>query len=125
MLFRSNGDYNVVCSDSNGCELEAAIFNVLTGVSGSFSYAGLKLSPNPVSDQLHLTLRPAGNARIQKPGSFSIINVEGRVVMVCNPDPLTQSEFTINVSKLSAGVYWLQAGDAESIVRCKFIRLND
>ena len=51
---QSNGDYNVIASDSIGCEVEAAIFNVLT--SAQFEVPGLEFEvyPNPVAEKLQI-----------------------------------------------------------------------
>src|SRR5215203_3109175 len=45
-----SGDYNVVATDANGCEVEAAVFNVIAEVSKSYPPdESINVSPNPVS----------------------------------------------------------------------------
>ncbi len=48
----ANGDYNVVATDSNGCEVEAAIFNVMVMVETSFSEDRITIAPNPFNNKL-------------------------------------------------------------------------
>src|SRR4029079_19773361 len=42
-----SGDYNVVCTDANGCEVEAGIFNVLAQLPVITEDATFILTPNP------------------------------------------------------------------------------
>src|SRR5213079_1157381 len=47
-----SGDYNVVATDVNGCEVEAVINNVAAGLNAPLSFgdgSGVKLYPNPAT----------------------------------------------------------------------------
>jgi hypothetical protein len=47
-----SGDYNVVATDANGCEVEAAIFSVLASTQLAVGNWQLAIFPNPVADKL-------------------------------------------------------------------------
>src|SRR6185295_18457450 len=51
-LATANGDYNVVATDSNGCEVEAAIFNVLASAPSAIGSWQLAIFPNPVLEKI-------------------------------------------------------------------------
>jgi len=46
----ASGDYNVVATDGNGCEVEAVIFNVLAGVPHPANGSPFSVFPNPAGD---------------------------------------------------------------------------
>src|SRR5205085_2130825 len=47
------GNYNVVATDANGCEVEAAIFDVVAGLTPALSKGeGVMVFPNPVEDKV-------------------------------------------------------------------------
>ncbi len=51
----ASGDYNVVCTDSNGCEVEAAIFNVIAAAPpGLPEGEEITATPNPVNEKLEI-----------------------------------------------------------------------
>ncbi|MEO8087579.1 MAG: T9SS type A sorting domain-containing protein [Bacteroidota bacterium] len=54
---QSVGDYNVVATDANGCEVEAAIFDVIAGLTPAISKGeGVTAYPNPVHGFLSISL---------------------------------------------------------------------
>ncbi|MCX6275183.1 MAG: SBBP repeat-containing protein, partial [Bacteroidetes bacterium] len=52
-----NGDYNVVAVDENGCEVEAAIFDVLAEIQLAVGNKPLAIYPNPVESKLTIEIR--------------------------------------------------------------------
>ena len=62
------GDYNVVATDVNGCEVEAAIFDVIAGLETSVSVThSVVLFPNPVINDLTIS--------VDSDSSYSFSNV--------------------------------------------------
>ena len=96
-----NGDYNVVATDANGCEVEAAIFDVTTGFFNDPSGDELLISifPNPVDDILHLIYQTENESPIK----FSVYSMLGEEKISDE-----QTRFgEINVSTLESGCYVL------------------
>jgi uncharacterized repeat protein (TIGR01451 family) len=93
-----NGDYNVVAFDSNGCDVEAALYNVLTAVT-SIHVDELQLFPNPVKDVLSINGLKKGQVRI--------INVLGEIVneIRCDSGEPVQK---IDLSGLNSGTYTVE-----------------
>jgi hypothetical protein len=54
-LASQNGDYNILVADSNGCEVEAVIFNVLTSVKGNAVFQNeMNVYPDPAGDVIFI-----------------------------------------------------------------------
>ena len=71
----TGGDYNVIATDGNGCEVEAAIYDVIAAVSPLSSTEGMNLFPNPVKEHLWLTLPFEKNER-----TISLYNSTGEKI---------------------------------------------
>lgn len=116
-----NGDYNLVATDSNGCEVEAVIFDVMTEINfADNSFGGMRLFPNPVTDYLNMY-----NFRSPDECTISIYNVTGEKVKVENAGPVNHPEvYSIDCSLLHAGVYTIEISSKEKQYRKTFIRCD-
>jgi PKD repeat protein len=112
------GNFNVVATDANNCEVEAAIFDVVAALPAIGNASGpLQIYPNPVTDKLFF--RPAassGNAVV------SVYNVIGEKVIDVRPEPGTSEISSVNVSSLAPAVYFLEFKEGLSIVRARFVK---
>ncbi len=110
-----SGDYNVVATDANGCEVEAAIFDV---VAGQFEVSGFKFEvyPNPVEKKMEI-----GNWKLEADAVISIYNILGQQVFVF-PESNIQHLTSVDVSQLSSGLYQLEITSSEKIFRIKFVK---
>ncbi|MEO8085793.1 MAG: T9SS type A sorting domain-containing protein [Bacteroidota bacterium] len=127
------GNYNVVCSDSNGCELEAAIFDVLISVDQINGRAGFEIFPNPVENKftIYYPLPAAiGNTR-EKTLVIFIYNLLGDMVKSVPAISLADGHSgEIDISWLSPGVYWMEVnntglapGGTDKKFRTKLVKL--
>lgn len=107
-----SGDFNVVATDANGCEVEAAIFDVDLSVaeSGSVSMT-IEIFPNPVNHQLSLICK-------QQLTKISVFNLIGENVIHMNGLNLN----TLDCSSLSPGIYWIEAKSSGQVFRNKFVK---
>jgi hypothetical protein len=121
-----SGDYNVVATDSNGCEVEAAIFNVVASIQ--FEVRGLRFEvfPNPAGEKLGVRSLEFGEAAV----GITVYNILGEQLeipsgkwQITTPiDIGSQQEITIDVSALAKGMYFLEAACGTAIFRVKFIK---
>ena len=51
----ASGNFNVVCTDVNGCEVEAVIFDVIAGIKEFSNNKAVILMPNPANEILNVT----------------------------------------------------------------------
>ena len=117
---QQSGNYNVVATDNNDCEVEAAIFDVVASTGSEVSGFEFEVYPNPVSDELFIEFNKAGSGL--KPGTAVEVCVYGvigeKILSLLN----TEVPNKMDVSGLSAGVYDLEMRAGEKIFRTKFVK---
>jgi len=134
----ASGNYNVVATDSNGCEVEAVINNVIAGLSSPYIYGDkskgegsmLTLYPNPVSETLSVIRYPPALLTKGAAGLFgtanseiSVYNMLGeKAIDVLPGDNKSESEMTIDVSRLLPGIYFIEVSCDGKIFRAKFVK---
>ena len=114
-----SGDYNVVCTDSNGCEVEAAIFDVVAANSQlAVRSRQLAIYPNPVVDEIRIH-----KVEVTRESAFtiSVYNVLGEKIMIAWQIS-EQQEVSLDVSQLPSGVYYIELAEGENLIRAKFIK---
>ena len=114
-----SGDYNVVATDSNGCEVEAAIFDVTAGLQSTDDSQQLIIYPNPVDDKF--TMRSRAELKIGTAVEISVYNIVGEKIVV----PLlrtTNDQLTADVRQLKPGIYFIEIATAEKTFRAKFLK---
>ncbi len=110
------GNYNVVCTDQNGCEVEAAIFDVVASVQSEIANGQLAIYPNPVEDKC--TIRNA-QLTIGTAVNITIYNTLG--VAVQSEIKNSKSETNLDVTTLPSGIYWIEI-KGDKIFRAKFVK---
>ena len=110
------GNYNVVATDVNGCEVEAVIFDVVASVSFTDNEADqlIKLYPNPAED--YLTVSVSANYIEMK-----VYDMLGGMVLI--PHTFTDQQTTVlDLQTLSSGMYWLEVFSDNKLFRTKFFK---
>jgi len=109
------GDYNIVATDANGCEVEAAIFDVVAGIQSPAGIGNMQFEiyPNPVTSYLMIDSK-YGNVG----GTISIYNLLGEKVFWAVDYKLPMLDCRL----LPPGMYWLEMSSGEKISRAKFIK---
>jgi len=101
---QQNGDYNVICIDENGCQVEAVIFNVLASVQHADKRSALTIFPNPVSEKLSVI-------GYNDPGAvseISVYNVLGeKIYSAMDAERFPDGYRDIDCRHFSPGTYWL------------------
>ncbi|MEO8087775.1 MAG: T9SS type A sorting domain-containing protein [Bacteroidota bacterium] len=110
----ASGDYNVVATDGNGCEVEAAVFNVLAEV-GSGSQQPIEIYPNPVDKEF--TMRNS-QFTIGTAVNISIYNLVGVKIFSAVDCRLP----TIDCRLLPPGLYFLEVSHVDKMYRAKFVK---
>jgi hypothetical protein len=113
-----SGNYNVVATDNNDCEVEAAIFDVVAGVGSSEDSRHLTIFPNPVKDQLTIEYRPLQEEQVV----LSVYNVLGESVLTARRDAGAAHGLSIDVSTLAPSVYYVQTAAGTKVFRAKFVK---
>jgi PKD repeat protein len=112
-----SGNFNVVATDSNGCEVEAVIFDVVAGLSQfSVGNGQLAIFPNPVIDNLEIRNLTEG-----KNLSIIIYNNIAEKVFESKAEKVT-TNLSIDVSSLTAGIYYLEVYDGKISAKIVFTK---
>jgi len=105
-IAQASGDYNVVVTDSNGCEVEAAIFDVVAEII-TLSNSNLMVFPNPANETLYIenfssNLNSSQGFFLE--AQIAIFNVLGECIYTADGNlPLT-----IDCRLLTPGIYMLE-----------------
>jgi hypothetical protein len=117
-----SGNYNVVATDVNNCEVEAVIFDVIANITPlSFGEgSGVRLFPNPVIDKLEIK-----NLATTSAISAKIYNSIGTEVQANELIPVSsgnQFTCTMDVAGLSSGTYILEIFTKAESSKIRFIK---
>ncbi len=108
--------YYVTVTDSNSCTLNTSVFVVLSGIEELSDADDIKLFPNPTDGKLYLIL----NDRNLQEISVKIYNVIGEMAMeLTNKKGLTKGQYTIDLSALPNGIYFVKVKTGDSIITRK------
>ena len=122
-IAQASGDYNVVATDGNGCEVEAAVFNVVAGLTPALSFGeGVHLYPNPVGDEVIIQKL---EVKRETALEISIYNMIGERVLNVKPQINEDEQQIIDVGTLHSGMYWIEIKSGEKIFRSKFIKAGN
>ncbi|MEO8087474.1 MAG: T9SS type A sorting domain-containing protein, partial [Bacteroidota bacterium] len=109
-----NGDYHVISFDANGCDVEAAVFNVLTDVRRN-PVDAFEIYPNPVTDRIEI--RGASGSVI------SIYNVLGEKLVDILSATVDKNKSTeVDMSKLPQGIYTVEITSGQNMFRTKVVK---
>jgi hypothetical protein len=116
-----SGNYSVVASDENNCEVEAVINNVIANSQLATGNSQLAINPNPVVDILEIQ-----NLKTAEKISFTIYNTLGSAVKLPTAIPIAIGSqlptCSLNVSDLPPGCYILEITSDKKIYRTKFLK---
>jgi len=111
-----SGDYNVVATDENDCEVEAVINNVVASSQFPVSSSRFVIIPNPVSDKftIHDAQFTIGTANAE----ISIYNLFGEKI----PLAVNCCPWIVDCRSLSPGMYYIEINSNNKIFRSKFMK---
>ena len=115
LLNLSAGDYALVVTDANGCEMSSEVVTIdnLTSVEEPIWAKNLRLFPNPATDILTLELPEFTTSDL----IVELLNVTGQTMQVIDKER-NSNVLRMNVSTLPSGLYWLKMQmEGELVVR--------
>ena len=110
-----SGDYYVVATDGNGCEVEAAIFDVIAGIENNFS-SRVIIYPDPVTETLEIK-----NWKGSLPIRINVYNVIGEKIY----SSLAGEPLVIDCAEFPAGMYFLEINSAGNTFRVRFMKATN
>ena len=111
----TSGNYNVVATDMNGCEVEAVINNVIANTNQiQYTTEYVEIYPNPVYEEFIVESSEFGATAIE----ISIYNMMGEKVEL----PVDLRQWTVDCRMLPQGIYFLESSVDKKIYRTKFLK---
>lgn len=108
---QASGSFNVVCTDVNGCEVEAVIFDVIASIAPILSEGeGVNIVPNPFTGEIRISV--AGNVRVFDGLGQKVFENE-----------ITNTTRPIDLSFLSKGIYFLQVETKGKVFQEKIVKM--
>jgi hypothetical protein len=111
------GTYTVTVTDKycGIATLTVKITDSPTGIPGIDATNVITLAPNPADNQLILR----STEQLQK-ASIRLMNLSGKLIQ--QEGNLNGNDFILDVSALSAGIYFVEIRNANSVSRMKFVK---
>jgi hypothetical protein len=110
----SSGDYNVVATDQNNCEVEAVINDVIAEIQLPVGNGQLAIFPNPVTDKLFLI----GYPLLGTVAEIFVYNLMGEKISL----DIDRDLLTVNCKPLKPGIYFLEVVSEKKYFRSKFVK---
>ncbi len=110
----TGGDFSVVATDGNNCEVEAVVFDVIAGIGDASSSGldgGLVLFPNPAHDHLSIKCK-------SEISSVRIYNLLGEIIFNAEGNAMNK----IDCRELPSGLYRIECTGSGRVYRSKFVR---
>lgn len=117
-VLSDSGDYNVICMDTNGCEVEAVIFDVHISIDELTGKKALSIFPNPASDKFTLQIPE----RMTASAEINIFNTLGEIIY--SIDHNTHEQLHVNCESFQPGIYMVKISDNENVLNEKVIILH-
>lgn len=109
-----SGNYNVVATDGNGCEVEAVIFDVVAGIMDIDESFQTEIFPNPATENISVKSRNVID-------EIKILDMLGKTVLNIQPEN-PNSVADIDISMLPEAVYFLVMKSHGNILRQRFVK---
>ncbi len=119
-IYSSPGTYSVSLAVTNSCgnnSTSQSIVSTTTGIVDADKFAGILISPNPVSDNLFVDISFTNpDAAVMK-----VVDLLGNEVLVRNLNAASHYQGNIDVSGFSPGIYMLNVSNRSNSVYKRFI----
>ncbi len=111
-----SGNFSVVATDLNGCEVEAVIYDVVAGLNQlTLVNRQIIIFPNPVSETMEIRLREEYSSHVT---ACKIFNVIGEIVYSTSIPEQT----TIDCRNFTPGIYLLEIITESGNIRAPFVK---
>jgi len=115
----TSGNYNVVATDENDCEVEAVIFDVVAGIDQfAMGNGQLTITPNPVRNILTVLLPENMNE-----ASITIYDCLGEIIYRGRSiGNVSENKIQIDCSDYAEGIYFIELSNNKNNFRSRFIK---
>lgn len=109
-----NGNYYVLISDSNGCQVPSNVISFAIGMNESLNDAGFMLLPNPANDLISIS------GPFMKDVTITIYDMAGKLIKALSE--YATNNITINTNDFAAGSYQAQVIADDRVLWGRFVK---
>ena len=114
-----SGNYNLVATDINGCEVEAVINDVIAEIHGLiFRGEGITVYPNPVDAKLIVNIPQSMGLH----PVISVYNLLAEKIKMEFTNPNAAGNFSADVSDLPPGIYYVEVSSGNKHCRTMMMK---
>jgi PKD repeat protein len=117
LVVSKNGNYNVAVTNRYGCQISVGI-NIVLGIQNYAVDNIISLFPNPATNQLNIHSSAFRNEGVV----VEVVNLLGQNASPPTPLQGERGDVVIDVSKLSAGMYFVEMKTESGIFVKKFVK---
>jgi PKD repeat protein len=111
---QASGDYMLIATNSDGCEVVAEVSNVLAEIHLPVGNGQLAIFPNPLTDKLFLI----GYPLLGTVAEIFVYNLMGEKISL----DIDRELLTVNCKPLKPGIYFLEVVSDKKYFRSKFVK---
>jgi len=118
----SSGNYNMIATDIHGCEVEAAINDVIAESSQiAANSSQLTVFPTPADEVINIQY-PVQGGQLSGTVAISVYNIYGEKVKAVCCHQASNGELSVGCRHFPAGIYSLELIAGEKIYHIKFLK---
>ena len=115
------GTYICTITDANGCtsEVTVTILDGLASLANNNTGMGvISLFPNPATEEVTLSFDLTQNSDI----TIEVVSTTGQVLLVMNDVDVLNTNYVLNVSEWSTGVYFVKVKTTDGMNSIRFVK---
>lgn len=115
------GNYTCTITDANGCTSEVNV-TILDGVASlannNTGIGVISLFPNPAAEEITLSFDLTKTSDV----TIEVVSTTGQVLLVLNDVDVLNTNYVLNVSEWSTGVYFVKVKTTDGINSIRFVK---
>jgi len=123
---QQSGNYNVIATDANGCEVEAVLNNVIAGISQlEVTNWQLAIFPNPVGERFTVMGNRFSGTTEEEISVYNLLGEKQSLTVDCQVGTLTHFQsgsLAVDCTLLAPGMYIVELKSGDKIFRANFIK---
>lgn len=116
----SAGTYDCTITDANGCAatVTATVLDGVASLTNNTEFGAIKLFPNPAAEEVTLSFDLTQTSDI----TIEVVSTTGQVLTVINDVDVLNTNYVLNVSEWSTGVYFVKIKTTDGMNSIRFVK---
>ncbi len=116
----SAGTYDCTITDANGCAatVTATVLDGVASLTNNTEFGAIKLFPNPAAEEVTLSFDLTQTSDI----TIEVVSTTGQVLTVINDVDVLNTNYVLDISKWSTGVYFVKIKTTYGMNSIRFVK---